>query len=232
MLASVSAKDLRGESQNLYYQDVPDECPVCHTSVSPRLRIAVFSGLPNTPESSLQISFQCTKQSCQHLFIGTYQHRYDTGNTTTHNYYVLVGTAPTTPEEAAFSALVEEISPVFVNIYNQALAAEAMGLDQVSGMGLRKALEFLVKDFVVDQNSDKDQEVRAMPLGRCINQYVDDPNVKACAKRAIWLGNDETHYTRKWEDKDIDDLKVLTRLTVNWIENVLLTQQYVEDMAE
>ena len=51
-------------------------------------------------------------------------------------------------------------------------------------------------------------------------------------KRAVWLGNDETHYVRKWEDKDISDLKRLIKLTVNWIENNLLTQDYMSTMEE
>ncbi len=232
MIVGVTADNLRGSSLTLYYDGVPDKCPICHTGISPRLRQAVFSGPQNSRGSRLQISFQCTKQSCENLFIGTYEYQYDTTNSTSHHIYTLVGTSPMTPEKASFSEIVQAVSPTFVAIYNQALAAEAMNLEQLSGMGLRKALEFLIKDFVVDQNPDKDEEIRAMFLGRCINEYVDDPNVKACAMRAVWLGNDQTHYTRKWKDKDINDLKVLTKLTVNWIENVLLTQQYVEDMAQ
>jgi hypothetical protein len=55
--------------------------------------------------------------------------------------------------------------------------------------------------------------------------------VKECAKRAAWLGNDETHYTRKWETKDVSDLKLLVKLTVNWIDNVLLTEKYIAEMG-
>ncbi len=40
----------------------------------------------------------------------------------------------------------------------------------------------------------------------------------------------ETHYIRKWEDKDVDDLKLLIRLTVNWIESHILTAQYTKEM--
>ena len=64
-----------------------------------------------------------------------------------------------------------------------------------------------------------------------IGQYVEDANIKACAKRAVWLGNDETHYVKKWGDKDISDLKVLIKLTVGWVQNCILTQQYIADMA-
>ena len=40
-----------------------------------------------------------------------------------------------------------------------------------------------------------------------ISRYIDDSNIKNVAKRAVWLGNDETHYIRKWEDKDLSFLK-------------------------
>jgi hypothetical protein len=70
-----------------------------------------------------------------------------------------------------------------------------------------------------------------MFLGKCIDTYINDLNLKECARRAAWLGNDETHYIRKWEDKDVNDLKTLIRLTVNWIENVLLTEEYISSMT-
>lgn len=44
------------------------------------------------------------------------------------------------------------------------------------------------------------------------------------------LGNDEIHFIRKWTDKDIDDLKVLIRLAMTWIENEVLTKKYLDSM--
>tara|TARA_R110000850_G_scaffold183823_1_gene309402 strand:+ start:158 stop:367 length:210 start_codon:yes stop_codon:yes gene_type:complete len=67
-------------------------------------------------------------------------------------------------------------------------------------------------------------------LGACINEYVNDANVKVCASRAAWIGNDETHYVRKWGEKDINDLKTLLRLTSAWILNELLTEKYLREM--
>lgn len=75
-----------------------------------------------------------------------------------------------------------------------------------------------------------DNKIKTMFLSNCITEFVDDERIKQCAKRAVWLGNDETHYLRKWQDKDINDLKILIKLTINWIENILLTNKYSEDM--
>lgn len=50
------------------------------------------------------------------------------------------------------------------------------------------------------------------------------------AKGASWLGNDETHYVRKWKDKDISDLKKMIELTVYWISYELKTEEYEKIM--
>jgi len=88
----------------------------------------------------------------------------------------------------------------------------------------------LVKDFARKQYPEKTAEVEKAPLARCIKNYIDDTNAKMTAELATWLGNDETHYMRIWEDKDIEDLKLLIRITSNWISNYLDTQDYVSSM--
>ena len=65
-----------------------------------------------------------------------------------------------------------------------------------------------------------------------INKYVDDVRIKEVAKRAVWLGNDETHYVRQWDDKDIHSLKTLIDLTVHWIEAEEMTKSILKEMPE
>jgi hypothetical protein len=52
------------------------------------------------------------------------------------------------------------------------------------------------------------------------------------AKRAVWLGNDETHYERLWEGKTIEDLKRLIDLTVHWIAMEIDTEDALKEMPE
>ena len=176
-----------------------------------------------------QAVFRCTHQRCQEIFIANYAflNRSDGGRLV----YGLRSVTPQRAQAAQFPETVAAVSSAFVLIYNQAVTAEAAGLDQVVGIGLRKALEFLIKDFAVAENPEKVTEIRATQLASCIGTYVQDTNVKECAKRAAWLGNDETHYVRKWEEKDVQDLKLLVKLTVNWIDNVLLTKKYIAEMG-
>ena len=134
--------------------------------------------------------------------------------------------------EKVFEKAITDTSPEFVKVYNQAHRAEQDGLDLICGAGYRRALEFLVKDYAKKKNPGKDDEIEKKLLGRCIADYIDHPSVKAIAARATWLGNDETHYVRKWEAKDLQDLKHLIELTTHWISLDLLSAEVVKDMPD
>lgn len=73
------------------------------------------------------------------------------------------------------------------------------------------------------QYPDEKDVIEKAPLGNCIKDYIDSPQLKIVALRATWLGNDQTHYIQKFNDKDINDLKLLIRLTVHWISIVIET---------
>jgi hypothetical protein len=146
--------------------------------------------------------------------------------------YDITRLSPHEATKVEYSPEISEVSPNFVGIYNQAIQAESLKLTHIAGMGLGKALEFLIKDFAIKHSPDKEDEVKKKLLGACISTYIKDANVQKVAKRATWLRNDETHYVRKWEGKDIDDLKNLIRLTVNAIENVELAEKYQSDMPD
>ena len=212
------------EGQISVFFEPPDACPLCHTSVDPRPLLAVLKRPPSARQ--LQVLLQCTRASCDSVFVAYY-----TGAPgTTGHQYSFERSAPVTAQSASFSEEVSQVSPTFVEIYNQALAAEAANLQHLTGIGLRKALEFLVKDFAIKEHPGDQAAIEKTQLGPCIEKYIIDTNVKECAKRAAWLGNDETHYVRKWTDKDVRDLKVLITLTINWINNVLLTRKYTTEM--
>lgn len=109
---------------------------------------------------------------------------------------------------------------------------ESINAKNLFGLGLRKSLEFLIKDFCIIKKPDKKESIIKSTLSQCINNYIDDHKIKLCAERATWLGNDETHYEKKWGDKDIDDLKILVKLTINWIESDILTKKYNKEMPK
>jgi hypothetical protein len=61
---------------------------------------------------------------------------------------------------------------------------------------------------------------------------IENSRIKDIAKRATWLGNDETHYFKKWEDKDLDDLKKLIEITVHFISMEIEADKYMEEMGD
>jgi hypothetical protein len=219
MAILVSANTRGGGSQHLSLESTPDACPRCHRSIDVQPLWASFS-----TSHRVQAVFRCTASECDELFLGTYTPAGAGGG------FRLMDTAPVSAQPEVFPESVSALSPSFVEIHEQAVAAEAQELDQLVGIGLRKALEFLMKDFLIEQHPKEADAIKTTLLGGCIEKWVTDPNIKECAKRAAWLGNDETHYTRKWGDRDIEDLKRLVRLTTNWVDNVLLTKRYMAEM--
>jgi hypothetical protein len=44
------------------------------------------------------------------------------------------------------------------------------------------------------------------------------------------LGNDETHYVRKWEEKDVSYLKDLIDICIHWIEAEIKTKRMLDEL--
>lgn len=123
---------------------------------------------------------------------------------------------------------------MFVDIYEQAREALDAGLDQIGGPGLRKAFEFLVKDYAKSkaQSAEEKEKIDKSFAGNVVNDVIKDSRIVNVSKRAIWLGNDETHYLRKWTDHDVDDLIILIQLTMHWMEIEKLSDDYLKQMPE
>lgn len=218
-------------SGNRYeYEADPDHCPLCHHGIEAKCIGTNLIERKLSEGDILQILFRCPRKACQHAFIGTYRQNRNYRTREPEGSFILRNTAPYSAEEPEIPDEIKKISPSYLEVYSQSLAAEVFNLDQIAGVGYRKALEYLIKDYSVHKNPDKQDEIKKVFLGACIDQFVDDANVKACAQRAAWLGNDETHYVRRWEEKDITDLKILIQLTQAWILNSLLTEKYLGEM--
>lgn len=201
---------------------IPDQCPLCKLYISPVRHYArLLSG-------KLYVLHQCTSQACREGFLSIYQYGSIDETMVGYGY---TGSYPQTFKSHGFTEEISSISQSFVNIYNQAAHAETLELFDICGPGYRKALEFLVKDYLIHKNPDQEDEIKSMLLMACI-RTIPDGNIKFCAERATWLGNDETHYIRKWEEQDLNDLKNLITLTVNYVTNELLMERYRSEMAE
>jgi len=206
---------------DLIIDTLPDECPHCHRLISPK----IFDG--RNISNTLELYLICPNNECNLGFFAYYEKKASHDMFPTFNYLF---TSKGKIKEVEFTDTIKNISENFVKIYNEAYISEQEGLYEICGVGYRKALEFLIKDYLIKKNEAKKEIIEKTPLGKCIGEYVNDPKIKAAAKRATWLGNDETHYLRRWKDKSLTDLKLMIDLTIHWIEMEELTKRLDLDM--
>lgn len=205
---------------------ISNSCPICHNGIKPIHRF----GWVKFQKRKLWIVFECPIQECGSIFHSYYIEPVKTG--IPEDIFEFVGNAPRKIKKEVFPGMILNISIKFFVIYNEAKEAEERGLKKICGAGYRKALEFLIKDYLIHMKVEKPDKIKEARLYDCIKDYVSSDPIKDCAKRAAWLGNDETHYIREWKDKDLDDLKELIHLTVDWIYLEIRTKRIKSDMPE
>lgn len=192
--------------------NIPDICPHCGKSLLPihLISLDVYS-CNNQGIASIYLCNSCNQ------FFFTISYRPDYYNETVF----LALTYPVLKESVKISSSVEAISPNFVKIYNQAINAENNELDEICGMGYRKALEFLIKDFAIYKFPEKSEDIIKCTLSNCIKKYCTNDRIKTLATACAWIGNDECHYIRKHEDYSVESLKAFINATVTFIESEL-----------
>lgn len=200
-----------------FIADLPDKCPCCETAYasSPCCTQCVEN------DDGIVIAYSiffCP--TCGECFFTCY----DVVETTTNYVGVLRATYPYPNAKTSFSSSINSLSPSFVKIYNQDEQAEASGLDEIAGLGYRKALEFLIKDYAIHEYPDESESIKSKPLAQCIKNYISADNLKTLAERSTWIGNDEAHYIRKQEDRDVSDMKSFIQAIVYFIGMILITE--------
>lgn len=216
---NIHYKNASGNDTASNIQKLSVNCPHCKMAMIPQ-----FIYGRKREDNVLSVFCQCTNPNCEETFLANYLYK--------SNVYVFSSIqANASLDKKNFSDIIKGISSSFCEIYNQAYAAQQMNLSQICGVGYRKALEFLIKDYIMSGiEDDKKDGIKQKNLAKCIKEDISSPNVKAVAARATWIGNDETHYVRKWEDKDIKDLIGMIDLTIRWIESEVETKRLLEEM--
>lgn len=191
-----------------------NKCPLCHTSFDGTVLSAYL--LPEdeiTGKPILNVLHFC--HYCEQCFLSVYS----PSSVKDDEIYKLIQSAPYKQQHEEFSRYIKNLSPRFIEIYNQAADAEKYGLNEICGMGYRKALEFLVKDYCIHTNPDETDNIKTNSLSQCINKYIKEknPTIKTLVQKSAWLGNDQTHYVIKHTDRDINDLKHFIEATVYYI---------------
>lgn len=185
---------------------IPNKCPMCHTILEPKR----MHGSYNEDTDTYFTIWFCN--ACNRPFISSYKEPSMNSHSATISTLL-----PIFYKEHLFEEAIQRLSANFCLTYNQSLQAESENLDQIAGMGYRKALEFLIKDYCIYKNPDSADEIKSKLLSKVISEYVNSEQIRKLATASAWIGNDETHYVRKFEDKDITDLKRFITATVAFI---------------
>lgn len=214
MLIKKTIYNCESLNDNLSKKDLeieyPSVCPMCHKSGNPSYLSSYYIDDEHT-SPNLFVHFFC--HNCEKTFLGNYHIR---------RYYDITDLRGFEPvydvEEREFSKHIKDLSPDFCSIYNQAYASQQYRLNDISGMAYRKALEFLVKDYAIFLHPDDKEAIIKAPLSQCIKNYIDNDKIKHLAVASAWIGNDETHYERKQQEYNVDDLIEFINAIVSFID--------------
>ena len=119
-------------------------CPFCETIVMPTYMLM-------TDVDNHRHNVFCQCPNCRETLVLEYE-RFNMSEFR----FKQIHPNPTLKKEI-FSDTIKEISPSFTDIYNQAYGAFQLGLNHVCGMGFRKALEFLIKDYAIRKRPDAEE---------------------------------------------------------------------------
>jgi hypothetical protein len=221
-------KDRMGAGQR-HYDEEPTECPICHVTI-----IAENLNTGFASPKWLELFFRCTNRNCSRSFIALYDYDRPLGPGNPSPCYKLNCCFPVEPMLKPISADIAALSPTFVKIYAQAQSAEDHGLDEIAGPGFRKALEFLIKDYAISLATTPEAiaEIKRIMLQPVIKKYLGGDKLPIVSSRAAWLGNDETHYERRWVGKDLADLKKLISAIEHFIAMETLVANLPTEMPD
>lgn len=197
--------------------DTASSCPYCGVSLDPTILYAVEveCGWPSEEdyENKVFVFNRCTH--CDECFVS--RHLYDDDS----EVYILDSSSQINFFHIDFSKNISSLSPDFVSIFTESAHAESLGLTSICGVGYRKSLEFLVKDYAASFFPNDISNIASLPLSKCIDQYIMDPRLKALAKASAWLGNDATHYVKKHANYGLPELKSFIYAFVTYIDSEL-----------
>lgn len=222
--------DMYGDSRSDYFLiNTPSICSHCGLAISPKIlssRYIVIEELESyaklTPKYDYRIFVEFICGNCLHTLIAEYSycHPLDEYESYTLNPDTVYPIHHSKPNH---SAAIGELSKKFVEIYDQSYFAEESNLNEICGMGYRKALEFLIKDYAIKLHPNDEEEIKKSMLSSCINKYIDNRRIKNLAIASAWIGNDETHYCRKHEDYNLESLKSF----INAVESFITSEMEV-----
>ena len=134
--------------------EYPEYCPHCGKNISPEIiYVSDSEDSYSSGDARFVVTFRCSRSACKKYFAVEYifTSRSELCSIAKYSYRP--------PIKVKLPENIEKVSPVFVEIYSQATVAEAEVLNQIAGVGYRKAAEFLIKDYAISKNKDDEEKI-------------------------------------------------------------------------
>lgn len=173
-----------------------EECPICHYAMDLESNAwRNYHDADTLDQKYFNVFSLYTCQHCHKGFVIIHTMQKVTDNSEESDIFEIRQIAcPSTATDKSVDGQIREISPRFYEVYNQCSVAKQSGLSELYGMGLRKALELLVTDYILTRNPGDKSKIIKMSLHSRIVNYFKDSDAKTSLLACKYLGNNETHY--------------------------------------
>lgn len=219
-------------SGNSNFAENPNICPHCHVANEPQQLFTHFDKKVN----KLISVWRCNYHQCNKVFAVSHVES-ENGNFRIERNLIGLPKGPIWPEpilnlkNGQTIGSENEESSKFIKTYLQSLEAESNGHDEIAGMGYRKAIEYLVKDWAIQTNPTEKTKILGQWLSGIINDFFNG-DLKDILERATWLGNDQTHYNKLFEEYNIEHLKELIGLIMVELDRDFKKRHYIENIEK
>lgn len=190
-----------------YYFYCRDICPSCNRVIFPEMRTFTFAQ-----------NGECLNaiMLCPSCFIEYFERfkKSPTNYLTYHSYEAFPYISP----QIFFPKEIKDAFPDFYKIYEESATAESYNLKEICGMGYRKALEALVKQYAIELFPNDKDDIEKELLMPTIKRFA-SPKILALATAAAWLGNDHVHLIAKHPEYDLEQLKSFINVLCQYIQS-------------
>jgi hypothetical protein len=218
---------------NSIFAEDPNICPHCHVANQPNEMFRWFDKM----ENKLITTWLCNFNECGRLFVVSHKEDTESGSFIIERTLNGLPQGPIWPKpilnlkDGTTIGTEEEKDSKFIKTYLQSLEAESNGYDEIAGMGYRKAIEYLVKDWAIQSNPSEKEKILKLWLSGIINEFFNG-DLKDILERATWLGNDQTHYNKLFEEYNLKHLKELIDLIMVELDREFKKRHYIENIEK
>ena len=216
-------------------------CPYCNSLQSMGLGINNIIIIEEENQNrQTEVNRTCVNKNCNRSFVDIFDMILNNNNQILFNKYRTL----TNKEFDVYDFILffvkngeKDIFARFYNLYTEANEALNNGMEEASGMLLRKALEALIIDYIrfgarIKGKTPKEMRfLETQGLMKCV-EMIEDVSLKELSIRAVWIGNDNVHTKKKWSRFDSDDLNRLLGAIVLNIYSKIECLIYLRKMSK